>query len=70
MFRFDKFLIEYIDNNKIIKYNLTEDLEAEIDYNLNVIYGTFNFMVLIERIYFNKRTEKGICNKINLKDNV
>ena len=69
MFRFDKLFIEYIDNNKIIKYNLTEDLEAEIDYNLNVIYGTFNFMILIERIYFNKRTEKGICNKINLKDN-
>ena len=70
MFRFDKISVEFNDNNNVISsYNLTNILEAEIDYNLNVIYGSLEFMELIEKIYFNKNVEAGICKKIHINNN-
>ena len=43
--------------------------EAEIDYNLNIIYGSLEFMELIEQVYFNSKIVNGICKKIILTKN-
>ena len=71
MFRFDKIIMEFKDNknNFDVTYNLTNNLEAEIDYNLNIIYGSFEFMELIEKHYFNKNVKDGICKKMHISNN-
>ena len=69
MLRFDKIFIEFNNSNNIIRYNITENLEAEMDYNLNVIYGSNEFRELIEEIYFNEKIDSNICKKNNLIDN-
>lgn len=64
MLRFDKFNLEYNSSNNLVYYNLTDNIEAEIDYNLNVIYGSEEFLQLIDQIYFNKAKEDNLCEKI------
>ena len=64
MFEFDKIILNF--NNNIDKYNITDKLEAEIDYNLNAIYGTKEFRELIENNYFKNKIESNICKKISL----
>ena len=65
MFEFDKIILNF-NNNNIDKYNITDKLEAEIDYNLNAIYGTKEFRELIENNYFKNKIESNICKKISL----
>ena len=69
MFRFDKIFLEFNHNNNVAIYNLTKNLEAVIDYNLNIIYGTLEFMELIENIFFNKYIKNGICKKNFISNN-
>ena len=45
--KFDNLYIQCNDNKDKVFYNLTNNLEAEIDYNLNVIYANHEFMELI-----------------------
>ena len=67
--RFDKIFLEFNNSNNMIIYNLTNNFEAEIDYNLNVIYGSNEFKELIEKIYFKDKIESNLCKKIDLIEN-
>ena len=69
MIRFDTIFCEFNYNNRAFIYNLTNNFEAEIDYNLNIIYGSHEFMELIERVYFSSKISDGICKKITLSKN-
>ena len=66
MLKFDKIFLEFNNSKSIDVYNLIDYFEAEIDYNLNVIYGSNEFKELIEKTYFKDKIEKNICKKINL----
>ena len=69
MIRFDKIFFKFNHKNSASIYNLKNNFEAEIDYNLNIIYGSLEFMELIEQVYFNSKIVNGICKKINLSKN-
>ena len=67
--KFDTLDIQCNDNKDKVFYNLTNNLEAEIDYNLNVIYANHEFMELIDQLYFKKQIDNKICTKIYINNN-
>ena len=64
MIRVDDTFLKIKEDNSNKKYNLTKNSYFELDYNLNIIYGAYEFMELIEKIYFNEKIENKICKKV------
>ena len=47
--------ITHIKKNNYNKFNLTKNLEGIIDHNINNIFGTSEFMELIEKKFFDEK---------------
>ena len=59
------------ENDKNVKiFNLTNNNDAILEYNLNNIYGTYEFMEIIEKVFFRKKIENKVCKKNFLLNNL
>ena len=64
MLRFDSIFIKQKneENNKIVNFNNT-NYDATIEHNLNIIFGTSEYLELIEKEYFKEKIKKNLCKK-------
>ena len=64
MLRFDSIFIKQKaeENNKIVNFNNT-NYDATIEHNLNIIYGTSEYLELIEKEFFEGKIKNNLCKK-------
>ena len=64
MLRFDSIFIKQKteENNKIVNFNNT-NYDATIEHNLNIIFGTFEYLELIEKEFFEGKIKNNLCKK-------
>ena len=63
-------LIYITSDNNYNKFNLTKNLEGIIDHNINNIFGTSEFMELIEKNFFDEKIKNKLCRKNYLLNNL
>ena len=44
-------------------FNISKNIEASIEHNLNNIFGTYEFMEFIDNAFFNERMNNKVCKK-------
>ena len=71
MIRFDSIYFNQNNENNFLKnYNLSKNNDAIIENNLNVIFGTYEYMELIEKKFFEEKIKKNLCTKNYLLNNL
>ena len=63
MMRFDSIYFKIKKDESFQNINLTSNFDATIEHNLNIIIGTYEFMELIEKEFFEEKIKKEICKK-------
>ena len=69
MIRFDLIYIRQKENNNLKNISLPQNYDAIIDHNLNIIFGTYEYMEFIEKEFFEEKIKINTCKKNYLSNN-